>query len=171
MNKKNITKLAESILNMLDKEEGKKEKGFTSLNDCILGMAVMQAAHEEIGDSLLENLETINEMAREGIITRGVHYYTAVDAQGDYVLRLNYISFYDLFMNYCKEKKLQQAVFTLKEFKVLLRTQKYCKAYNKPCWFDVKAGSYSDRKLFRCAVLKVYALKEKGCSIDCLIEE
>lgn len=169
MNKKNTTKLAESILCMLEKKDNTVKSEFTSLNDCFLGMAVMQAAQREISENVLKNLESINEMAREGLITRGVHYKAGIDAEGDYVLKLNYIAFYDRFIGFCRKSKAEHELFDLREFKLLLRIQKYCKAYNMPAWFNVLAGCYSFKKQFRCAVLKINDLKELNCKLDCLI--
>jgi hypothetical protein len=170
MNRNNISKLAESILSQIEKRDSRVKTGFTSLEECFVGMAVMQAAREEIDNQLLLTLESINEMAKSQAIVKGVHFKTKVDSDGDYVLMLNYLSFYDRLISFCRSKNMQQELVTLRDFKTLLRTQKYCKEYNRPVWFDELPSSYVNKKIYRCAVLKIDELKRKNCSIDALID-
>lgn len=171
MNRNNISKLAESILNTIEKRDSRVKTGFTSLEECFVGMAVMLTAREEIDRQLLLILESINEMAKASEIVKGVHFKTYEDSDGDYVLMLNYLSFYDRLLSFCRSKDMRQELFTLRDFKTLLRTQKYCKEYNRPVWFEELPSSYVSKKIYRCAVLKIHELKEKNCSIDALIDK
>lgn len=171
MNKTALVKFSENLLEMIKSEESLEDSSIKSINACILGMSVIQAAVEEITRSMVKMLESINAMARDGLIIRGVDYNTIIDHDGDYVLRLNYCKFYDDFIDYCQEIEVEHPILDLKEFKILLRVQDYCKAYNRPVQFDNTAGSYTDKKLCRGAVLKIYDLKNLGADIDFLLEE
>ncbi|WP_055665085.1 hypothetical protein [Desnuesiella massiliensis] len=171
MNKIALVKFGENLLQMIKSEGRGGDASIKSINDCILGNAIIKVAISEIESSVLQVMESMNAMAKERLLVRGVDFNTIIDADRDYVLRINYGKFFDKFMDYCKERGVPHPIFTLKEFKTLLRTQSYCKEYNWPTQFYCKAESYVYKKLYRAAILKIHDLKGLGIDIDYLIEE
>ena len=114
----------------------------------------------------------MNEMAGQGLLIIGTDYDTTVDSEGDLVLRLNYKLFYYKFMVYCMRNNAQHIVFSLSEFKQVLRTMTYCKCYNSPVGFAENVEkSYTSKKLFRSAVINFYKLKAAGAELNNFIEE
>lgn len=171
MNKETLVKFGENLLQMIKSEGAGENASIKSINDCILGTAIIKVAVSEIEGNVLSAIESMNGMASEGLLIRGVDFNTIIDSDGDYVLRLNYGKFYDKFMEYCKENGVSHPIFTLKEFKTLIRTQNYCKDYSWPVQYDCISGSYVSKKLYRAAILKIHDLKNLGVNIDFLIEK
>lgn len=171
MKKDALVKFGENLLQMLNSEGENGDNSIKSINDCILGTAIIKVAVSEMEGNVLSAIESMNTMAGEGLLIRGVDFNTIIDNDGDYVLRLNYARFYDKFMEYCSEKGVSHPIFTLKEFKTLLRIQSYCKDYSWPTQFDCRVNSRVYKKLYRAAILKIHDLKNLGVKIDFLIEE
>jgi hypothetical protein len=114
----------------------------------------------------------MNEMAGHGLLIRGTDYDTIVDSEGDLVLRHNYKLFYDKFMLYCMRNNAWHIVFSLSEFKQVLRIMPYCKCYNSPVGFiENVEKSYTSKKLFKSGVINFYKIRAVGAEFNNFIEE
>jgi hypothetical protein len=117
-----------------------------------------------------DTLETLNQMALEGHLVKGVDYDLSKKTSDELSLRLNYTSFYKRFINYCREKDVSFNPLPIKTFKKELRKKEYCVFYNKPITFRTKQDS-KHFKTFRTAVLSVDKLREMNINIDFLISK
>ena len=102
-----IKNKANSVIKLIDGKANKNTRSLVSLSDCIEGTAVVKAALDNIEQNLIGSFSTMNEMAGQGLLIRGTDYDTAVDSEGDLVLRLNYKLFYHKFMIYCMRNNAQ----------------------------------------------------------------
>jgi hypothetical protein len=110
-------------------------------------------------------LETLNRMAINGAIYEGCDYESLLDRDGDFVLRLNYKAFYDRFLRYCKDNRIEHEVLQLDSFEQQISNMEYCKASKKVLKF--KAGySSNETKSFRGMVLYIDKLKERNIDVD-----
>lgn len=170
MNKETLIMFSEILLSMKQTKEEKKESSMKPASYWLYETPVIQMAVKILEANSIKTIESMNAMAKEGILIRGIDYDTAVDSDGDYVLRLNYSKFYDRFIDYCKRKNREHHLLTLGQFKTLLRIQSYCKEYNRPVQFNSIPFGYTYRKLYRAALLKVHDLKNLGADIEFMLE-
>lgn len=145
-----------------------------SMKDIILN--IKAAAEEDLLNNSFKSkgaidasLETINRMAVNNELEKGVDFDTNYDSEGDFVLRLNYTAFYDRFLKYCREHSVEHDVLSLTSFKKQLSRMSYCKCYNKPVSFHVSGGAIGERKTFRAAVLYTEALKKNNLEVDFML--
>jgi hypothetical protein len=172
MENKRAKSTADSIIKLIDGRRSKSTTNLESLSDCIHGTAVIKAALDNVEQSLIQSFSTMNEMAGQGLLVRGTDYDTAIDSEGDLVLRLNYKLFYQKFMLYCMRSNADHTIFSLSEFKKLIRVMPYCKSYNSPVWFvEFTEKGYTSKKLFRSAVMDFYKLQAAGAELNNFIEE
>jgi hypothetical protein len=114
----------------------------------------------------------MNRMAANNLLSKGIDYDAVVETDsGDHVLRLNYTSFYDRFVKYCREHNVTHEVLPLSSFKKQLSNMQYCKSYNKPVNFSVRLENPKDRKTFRSAVIYISKLREKNVDIDFMVDD
>lgn len=126
---------------------------------------------EKFGDlkgdkKLYRYLEIMSEMASKGLLISREDFADVFDKSGDYLLRLNYSSFYGDFMNYCVEQDVEKNILSIDEFRLLLRTSSCCKSFNKPVWFKVKGDRQKRGKTYRAAVFYIIDLKAKQVNLD-----
>ena len=147
-----------------------------SIKDIIL--SIEKGAYEDLLDSgssnktvIEQNFETMNRMAANNELLRNIDYDAVRDLDGDLVLRLNYTSFYDRFVKYCREYNVTHEVMPLSSFKKQLSNMQYCKCYNKPVNFSVRAENPKDKKTFRSAVIYINKLREKNVDIDFMVDD
>lgn len=147
-----------------------------SIKDII--RSIENGAYEDLLDSgssnktvIEQNFETMNRMAANNELLRNIDYDAFLDLDGDHVLRLNYTSFYDRFVKYCREHNVTHEVLPLSSFKKQLSNMQYCKCYNKPVNFSVRLENPKDRKTFRCAVIYIGKLREKNVDIDFMVDD
>jgi hypothetical protein len=140
--------------------------------------SIERGAYEDLLDGgssnktvIEQNFETMNRMAANNELLRNIDYDAVKDFDGDFVLRLNYISFYDRFVKYCREHNVTHEVLPLSSFKKQLGNMQYCKFYNKPVNFSVKQENPKDKKTFRSAVVYIDKLKEKNVDIDFMADD
>ncbi|MCY6370985.1 hypothetical protein [Clostridium ganghwense] len=114
-------------------------------------------------------LETINRMAINGIINKEHDYAVVKDKNKNTILKLNYISFYDRFLKYCREHCIEHEVLPLSSFKKQLSKMEYCMSFNKPLSFKTFSGYINEYKTFRCAVLDVNLLKNINIDLDYIL--
>jgi hypothetical protein len=172
MESKTIKGKADSIIKLIDVRKDKGTPNLFSLGDCIDGTAVIKAALDNVENDLIQSFNTMNEMAGQGLLIRGTDYDTAVDSEGDLVLRLNYKLFYQKFMLYCTRSNSYHTILSLSKFKKLIRVMPYCKSYNSPVWFvEFVEKGYTSKKLFRSAVMDFYKLQAAGAELNNFIEE
>lgn len=115
-----------------------------------------------------ETLETMNRMAEEGHLVKGVDYDSTRRLDDELCLKLNYTAFYDRFKKYCLDNNISHEVLSLKDFKQELQNRDYCLYYNRPVCF--RTGDYLNKsKTFRAAVLSIEKLEEQNLNIDYLI--
>lgn len=139
--------------------------------------SIKEAAFVDLLDSnnsskgvIEESLETMNRMAVNRLLERSYDYDAVIDGDGDFVLRLNYIAFYDRFLKYCKEHNITHEVLPLASFKNQLKTLNFCKCYNKSTGFLIREGRKGERKTFRAGILNADVLKGKGIDIDYMLD-
>jgi hypothetical protein len=113
----------------------------------------------------------MNRMAANNELLRNIDYDAVMDLDGEFVLRLNYTSFYDRFVKYCREYNVTYEVMPLSSFKKQLSNMQYCKCYNKPVNFSVRLGNPKDKKTFRSAVVYINKLREKNVDIDFMVDD
>jgi hypothetical protein len=172
MENKMIKGKADSIIKLIDGRRSKSTTGLEDQSDCIHGTAVIKAALDNVEQSLIQGFSTMNEMAGQGLLARGTDYDTAVDSEGDLMLRLNYKLFYQKFMLYCMRSNADHTILSLSEFKKLIRVMPYCKSYNSPVWFvEFIEKGYTSKKLFRSAIMDFYKLQAAGAKLNNFIEE
>jgi len=147
-----------------------------SIKDII--SSIEKGAYEDLLDSgssnktvIEQNFETMNRMAANNELLRNIDYDAIRDSDGDLVLRLNYTSFYDRFVKYCREYNVTHEVMPLSSFKKQLSNMQYCKCYNKPVNFAVRTGNLKDKKTFRSAVVYIDKLREKNVDIDFMVDD
>ncbi|MCB2290414.1 hypothetical protein LGK97_11615 [Clostridium sp. CS001] len=140
--------------------------------------SIERGAYEDLLDGgsssktvIEQNFETMNRMAANNDLLRDIDYDAVVDLEGDIVLRLNYTSFYDRFVKYCREHNVTHEVLPLSSFKKQLSNMQYCKCYNKPVNFSVRLGNPKDKKTFRSAVIYINKLREKNVDIDFMVDD
>jgi hypothetical protein len=140
--------------------------------------SIQKGAYEDLLDSgssnktvIEQNFETMNRMATNNELLRDIDYDAVLDLDGDFVLRLNYTSFYDRFVKYCREHNVTHEVLPLSSFKKQLSNMQYCKCYNKPVNFSVRLENPKDRKTFRSAVIYIGKLREKNVDIDFMADD
>ncbi|MGV8981874.1 hypothetical protein [Clostridium sp.] len=140
--------------------------------------AIEKGAYEDLLDGgssnktvIEQNFETVNRMAANSELLRDIDYDAVVDLDGDFVLRLNYISFYDRFVKYCREHNVTHEVLPLSSFKKQLSNMQYCKCYNKPVNFSVRQENPKNKKTFRCAVVYINKLREKNVDVDFMVDD
>ncbi|MBU3188340.1 hypothetical protein K9O30_03040 [Clostridium bowmanii] len=140
--------------------------------------AIEKGAYEDLLDGgssnktvIEQNFETVNRMAANNELLRDIDYDAVVDLDGDFVLRLNYISFYDRFVKYCREHNVTHEVLPLSSFKKQLSNMQYCKCYNKPVNFSVRQENPKNKKTFRCAVVYINKLREKNVDVDFMVDD
>jgi hypothetical protein len=115
-----------------------------------------------------EALETMNRMAEEGHLIKGVDYHSTKRIDDEFCLKLNYATFYDRFEKYCLDNNISHEVLSLKDFKQELQHREYCLHYNRPVNF--RTGDYlNNSKTFRAAVLSIEKLEEQNLNLDYLI--
>ncbi|MCB2297898.1 hypothetical protein [Clostridium tagluense] len=147
-----------------------------SIKDII--SAIEKGAYEDLLDGgssnktvIEQNFETMNRMAANNELLRNIDYDAVLDLEGDFVLRLNYTSFYDRFVKYCREHNVTHEVLPLSSFKKQLSNMQYCKFYNKPVNFSVRLENPKDKKTFRSAVVYIGKLREKNVDIDFMADD
>lgn len=147
-----------------------------SIKDIIA--SIERGAYEDLLDSgssnktvIEQNFETMNRMAANNELLRNIDYDAVLDLDGEFVLRLNYTSFYDRFVKYCREYNVTHEVMPLSSFKKQLSNMQYCKCYNKPVNFSVRLGNPKDKKTFRSAVVYINKLREKNVDIDFMVDD
>ena len=140
--------------------------------------SIQKGAYEDLLDSgssnktvIEQNFETMNRMAANNELLRDIDYDVTLDSDGDFVLRLNYTSFYDRFVKYCREHNVTHEVLPLSSFKKQLSNMQYCKCYNKPVNFSVRLENPKDKKTFRSAVIYIGKLREKNVDIDFMADD
>lgn len=138
--------------------------------------SINSAANEDLLDnntaskSIIEDtLETLNRMAANDQLTKGVDFDTARETDGELCLRLNYTVFYDRFIKYCKDYNVGHDVLSLNSFKKQLRKMDYCLCYNKPVCFRKSRYETREFKTSRAAVLSLQMLKARNLEIDFLV--
>lgn len=114
-------------------------------------------------------LETLNRMAINDVLTSKCDYDTVMDKDGDFVLRLNYKAFYDRFLKYCKDNKIEHEVLQLESFEQQLSNMDYCKASKYVMKFNIKYAA-NETKSFRGMVLFIDKLKERNIDIDFMLD-
>ena len=140
--------------------------------------SIERGAYEDLLDGgssnktvIEQNFETMNRMAANNELLRNIDYDAVLDLDGDFVLRLNYTSFYDRFVKYCREHNVTHEVLPLSSFKKQLSNMLYCKCYNKPVNFSVRQENPKDKKTFRCAVVYINKLREKNVDVDFIADD
>lgn len=114
-------------------------------------------------------LETMNRMAINSVIIDKCDYDTVIDKDGDFILKLNYKAFYDRFLRYCKDNRIEHEVLQLESFEQQLSNMEYCKASKKVMKFNIKYES-GETKSFRGMVLYVDKLRERNIDIDFMVD-
>jgi hypothetical protein len=115
-----------------------------------------------------ETLETLNCMAEEGHLIKGMDYDSTKRIDDEPCLKLNYTAFYEKFKKYCLDNNISHEILNLKDFKQELQQKDYCLYHNRPVSF--RTGDYlNNSKTFRAAVLSIEKLEEKNLNIDFLI--
>jgi len=140
--------------------------------------SIERGAYEDLLDGgssnktvIEQNFETMNRMAANNELSRNIDYDAVLDLDGDFVLRLNYTSFYDRFVKYCREHNVTHEVLPLSSFKKQLSNMQYCKCYNKPVNFSVRQENPKNKKTFRCAVVYINKLREKNVDVDFIADD
>jgi 5S rRNA maturation endonuclease (ribonuclease M5) len=167
--------LLKSVFDDLDLDM-QESTGF-SIKDIV--SSIERGAYEDLLDSgssnktvIEQSFETMNRMAANNLLSKGIDYDAVVETDsGDHVLRLNYTSFYDRFVKYCREHNVTHEVLPLNSFKKQLSNMLYCKCYNKPVNFSVRLENLKDRKTFRSAVIYISKLREKNVDIDFMVDD
>lgn len=114
-------------------------------------------------------LETLNRMAINNVIAEGADYKAELDKDGDYVLRLNHKAFYDRFLKYCKDNKIEHEVLQLESFEQQISNMDYCKESKKVMRFSIGIDSRST-KSFRGMILYIDKLRERNIDVDFMID-
>jgi hypothetical protein len=115
-------------------------------------------------------LETLNRMAINGVLNQKCDYLAVMDKDGDFVIRLNYKAFYDRFLKYCKDNRIEHEVLQLDSFEQQLSNMDYCKASKKVLKFNVSYAT-TETKTFRGMVLYASKLKERNIDIDYMLDD
>lgn len=114
-------------------------------------------------------LETLNRMAINNVLVNKCDYDAVMDKDGDYVLRLNYKAFYDRFLKYCKDNKIEHEVLQIESFEQQLSNMDYIKASKKGVKFKLNTG-FSETKTFRSMILYVDKLRDRNIDVDFMVD-
>jgi 5S rRNA maturation endonuclease (ribonuclease M5) len=114
-------------------------------------------------------LETLNRMAINNVLVNKCDYDAVMDKDGEFVLRLNYKAFYDRFLKYCKDNKIEHEVLQIESFEQQLSNMDYCKASKKGVKFKLN-NSFNETKNFRSMIIFADKLKERNIDVDYMID-
>lgn len=146
---------------------------FKEIRNAIIENAKSDLLDESTGSkSVIDyTLETINRMAINYIIRADYDYSLGIDKEGNEFLKLNYLSFYDKFLKYCKDHSIEHEILPLSSFKKQLGKTDYCISVNKPISFKISSGYINQYKTFRAAALDMKKLKELNLDLDFLMDK